>query len=141
MLVATGVKCRWRGSMPEHKTYKHKRQAADTKFHQDYFIERPLYNEDHFRRRCCPNNSLVILLWVLTCNELQLHFCTFGRFRMRKSLFLKIVDDLKAANPFFAMILFLRFVLIEILMQSFVVSTMTLIHTCRHEHPSMQQHL
>jgi hypothetical protein len=60
---------------------------------------------------------------------------------MRKSLFLEIVDDLKAANPFFATILFLRFVLIEILMQSFVVSTMTLIHAYRHEHPSMQQHL
>jgi hypothetical protein len=49
MLMTTGVKRRWGGSMPEHKTYKRKRQAADTKFHQDYFIERPLYNEDHFR--------------------------------------------------------------------------------------------
>jgi hypothetical protein len=74
VLVTTGGKRRWGGSMPGHKTYKRKRQSADTKFHQDYFIEQPLYNEDHFRRRCCPNNSLVILLSVLTCDELQLHF-------------------------------------------------------------------
>jgi hypothetical protein len=59
VLLTTRVKHRWGGFMPGHKTYKRKvpcldtkhiivSGAADTKFHQDYFIEVPLYNEDHF---------------------------------------------------------------------------------------------
>ena len=41
----------WGGSVLGHKTYKRDRLAADRQLNQDYFVERPLYNEEHFRRR------------------------------------------------------------------------------------------
>uniref|UniRef100_J3LR49 Uncharacterized protein n=1 Tax=Oryza brachyantha TaxID=4533 RepID=J3LR49_ORYBR len=63
----------WGGSILGHKTYKRDRLAADRQLNQDYFVERPLYNEEHFRRRFC----------------------------MRRELFLQIVDAITAKNKFF----------------------------------------
>jgi len=39
----------WGGSVLGHKTYKRDRLAADRQLNQDYFVEHPLYNEEHFR--------------------------------------------------------------------------------------------
>ncbi|KAF0909429.1 hypothetical protein E2562_036158 [Oryza meyeriana var. granulata] len=73
VLTQTPRKCPWGGSVLGHKTYKRDRIAADWQLNQDYFVERPLYNEEHFRRR----------------------------FRMRQELFLRIVDEVTAKNRFF----------------------------------------
>ncbi|CAD6219012.1 unnamed protein product [Miscanthus lutarioriparius] len=51
VLTQTQEKRRWGGSVPGHKTYKRARLAAEWQLKQDYFIERPIYNEEHFRRR------------------------------------------------------------------------------------------
>jgi len=51
ILTQTLQKRPWGGSVPGHKTYKRDRIAADRQLNQDYFVERPLYNEEHFRRR------------------------------------------------------------------------------------------
>ncbi|KAK3141442.1 hypothetical protein QOZ80_4BG0334010 [Eleusine coracana subsp. coracana] len=59
-------KRQWGGSILGHKTYKRDREGANKVLNAQYFVERPLYNADHFRRR----------------------------FRMRESLFLSIVDKL-----------------------------------------------
>ncbi|KAF0927942.1 hypothetical protein E2562_036965 [Oryza meyeriana var. granulata] len=52
VLIQTPQKRPWGGSVPGHKTYKRDRLAADWQLNQDYFVERPLYSEEHFRRRC-----------------------------------------------------------------------------------------
>jgi hypothetical protein len=51
VLTKTPHKCPWGGSVPGHKTYKRDRIATDRQLNQDYFVECPLYNEEHFRRR------------------------------------------------------------------------------------------
>jgi len=73
VVAMLGQKRRWGGSVPGHKTYDRDRIGGDIRLNNDYFVERPLYNEEMFRRR----------------------------FRMRKSLFLKIVDQLSSANDKF----------------------------------------
>lgn len=50
-LTQTPKKRPWGGSMPGHKTYKRDRIAANWQLNEDYFIEHPIYNEEHFRRR------------------------------------------------------------------------------------------
>ena len=44
-------KLRRGGSVPGHRVYNRDRAGADKQLMADYFVERPLYNEDHFRRR------------------------------------------------------------------------------------------
>jgi len=44
-------KLRRGGSVPGHRVYNRDRASADKQLMADYFVERPLYNEDHFRRR------------------------------------------------------------------------------------------
>ncbi|WVZ69895.1 hypothetical protein U9M48_018611 [Paspalum notatum var. saurae] len=66
-------KRRWGGSVFGHKTYKRDREGAERLLMQKYFDEEPIFDEDQFRRR----------------------------FRMRKPLFRRIVDDITAANSFF----------------------------------------
>lgn len=51
VLTQTPQKRPWGGSVPGHKTYKRDRITADWQLNQDYFVERPLYNEEHLRRR------------------------------------------------------------------------------------------
>jgi len=51
VLTQTQKKRPWGGSVPGHKTYKRDRIAANWQLNQDYFVERPIYNEEHFRRR------------------------------------------------------------------------------------------
>jgi hypothetical protein len=45
--------CRWRrgGSFPGHQTVKHSHFATDWMLNRDYFVDRPLYSDDIFRRR------------------------------------------------------------------------------------------
>ena len=51
VLTQVQKKRSWGGSVPGHKTYKRDRVAANCQLNQDYFVERPLYNKEHFRRR------------------------------------------------------------------------------------------
>jgi len=51
VLTQTPQKRPWGGPVPGHKTYRRDRIAADRQLNQDYFVERPLYNVEHFRRR------------------------------------------------------------------------------------------
>ena len=44
-------KRKWGGSVLGHRVYKRDRAGADKRLMADYFVPRPLYNEDHFRRR------------------------------------------------------------------------------------------
>lgn len=46
-LTQTPKKRPWGGSMPGHKTYKRDRIAANWQLNEDYFVERPIYNEEH----------------------------------------------------------------------------------------------
>ena len=39
------------GSVPGHRVYNRDHAGADKQLMADYFVERPLYNEEHFRRR------------------------------------------------------------------------------------------
>lgn len=66
-------KRRWGGSVFGHKTYKRDREGAERLLMKKYFDEEPIFDEDQFRRR----------------------------YRMRKPLFLRIVEELTAANSFF----------------------------------------
>ena len=45
-------KRRWGGSISGHKTYKRDRDGANKLLNAQYFVERAIYNADHFRRRC-----------------------------------------------------------------------------------------
>ncbi|CAD6267301.1 unnamed protein product [Miscanthus lutarioriparius] len=69
VLTQTPQKCPWGGSVSGHKTYKRDRLAADWQLNQDYFVERPLYNEEHFRSRnaehTTKSSSLVIAVPLL----------------------------------------------------------------------------
>jgi hypothetical protein len=51
-IVIAGMKRRWRGSTPGHKTYKRDREGADKKLNVQYFVKHPIYNVDYFCRRC-----------------------------------------------------------------------------------------
>ncbi|KAG2548403.1 hypothetical protein PVAP13_9KG183055 [Panicum virgatum] len=73
LVASIGSKWRWGGSVIRHKTYKRDRLAIQIQLDKDYFGEEPFYDEDQFRRR----------------------------FRMRKSLFMRIVTEVTAANSFF----------------------------------------
>ena len=61
------------GSVPGHIFVNRDREAADHRLFNDYFADNPLYNEDQFRRR----------------------------YRMRRSLFLRIVDAVKDHDQYF----------------------------------------
>jgi hypothetical protein len=50
-LVILGGKHKWGSSVPGHRMYHRDRNSADKDMMKNYFVERPLYNEDHFRRR------------------------------------------------------------------------------------------
>ncbi|WVZ69421.1 hypothetical protein U9M48_018209, partial [Paspalum notatum var. saurae] len=63
----------WGGSVFGHKIYKRDREGAERLLMQKYFDEEPIFDDNQFRRR----------------------------YRMRKPLFLRIVDDVTAANSFF----------------------------------------
>ena len=67
--------CRTRhgGSIPGHIVVRRDREAAHHNLFNDYFSDNPRYGEDFFRRR----------------------------FRMSRSLFLRIVDAVKSHNPYF----------------------------------------
>jgi hypothetical protein len=72
-LELTANNRQWGGSVPGHRIYTRDRYGADKRLMANYFVDQPLYNDDHFRRR----------------------------FRMRQELFLKIVRKIEAANPYF----------------------------------------
>ena len=61
------------GSIPGHIVVRRDRKAAHHNLFNDYFSDNPRYGEDFFRRR----------------------------FRMSRSLFLRIVDAVKSHNPYF----------------------------------------
>jgi hypothetical protein len=69
VLVAR-TKRRWGGSIPGHKTYKRDREGANKILNAQYFVERPIYNPEHFRRRCVhelKHNFYCIVIQI--CNE------------------------------------------------------------------------
>ncbi|CAO2201767.1 unnamed protein product, partial [Urochloa humidicola] len=72
-VLVAGTKRRWGGSTPGHKTYKRDREGANKILNAQYFVEHPIYNPEHFRRR----------------------------YRMRESLFLWIVDKVTEADFYF----------------------------------------
>ncbi|KAL6613823.1 hypothetical protein ACP70R_036093 [Stipagrostis hirtigluma subsp. patula] len=72
-LCVVGRKRRWGGSTPGHKTYKRDREGANKVLNAQYFVEHPIYNPDHFRRR----------------------------YRMRESMFLWLVDKVTEADSYF----------------------------------------
>jgi len=51
-VLVVGTKRRWGGSTLGHKTYKRDREGANKILNAQYFVEHPIYNPDHFRRRC-----------------------------------------------------------------------------------------
>ncbi|KAL6647174.1 hypothetical protein ACP70R_014611 [Stipagrostis hirtigluma subsp. patula] len=74
LVVATlRQKRRWGGSVVGHQTKRRDRISGDIRLNNDYFVERPLFNSEDFRRR----------------------------FRMQRSLVLEIEDKISAANDFF----------------------------------------
>ncbi|WVZ94759.1 hypothetical protein U9M48_040618 [Paspalum notatum var. saurae] len=66
-------KRQWGGSVFEHEVKNRKKDEINEQIMANYFNDPPLYGDDLFRRR----------------------------FRMRKSLFLRIVNDVKAKNIYF----------------------------------------
>ena len=42
---------RWGGSVVGHKTYNRDCISGDIRLRNDYFVESPVYNLEHFRRR------------------------------------------------------------------------------------------
>jgi predicted nucleotidyltransferase len=50
-LVILGKKRKWGSSVPGHRMYHHDRSGVDKDLMKNYFVERPLYNEDRLRRR------------------------------------------------------------------------------------------
>lgn len=65
-----GSKRRWGGSVPGHQDKKRKRDEINEQIMGNYFNDPPLYGDGLFRRR----------------------------FRMRKSLFLRIVDEVSPSS-------------------------------------------
>ena len=43
----------WGGSVHGHKTHDRDRVGGDIRLNSDYFVPRPLYGEEIFRRRYC----------------------------------------------------------------------------------------
>ncbi|WVZ62361.1 hypothetical protein U9M48_012119 [Paspalum notatum var. saurae] len=72
-MAVSKKKRKWGGSVFGHKVKKRERDAVNEQIMRNYFYDPPLYGDEHFRRR----------------------------FRMRKSLFLRIIDDVKARNSYF----------------------------------------
>jgi hypothetical protein len=50
-VVVLGCERRRGGLAPGHQTCKRSRFAADWTLNRDYFVDRPLYSDDVFRRR------------------------------------------------------------------------------------------
>jgi hypothetical protein len=69
----------------------------------DYFVDQPLYNDDHFRRRfiLCTFQLDVLLCPLQSMSHHAMCLIVSCRFRMRQELFLKIVRKIEAANPYF----------------------------------------
>jgi hypothetical protein len=57
-VVIVGKKHRWGGSTPGHKIYRRDREGVNKKLNAQYFVKYPIYNSDHFRRRCVPELKL-----------------------------------------------------------------------------------
>ncbi|WVZ66066.1 hypothetical protein U9M48_015340 [Paspalum notatum var. saurae] len=71
--MVLGKKRRWGGSVVGHEVKNRESEEVNAQIMRDYFNDPPLYGEEHFRRR----------------------------FRMRKSLFLRIVEDVTVRNKYF----------------------------------------
>jgi hypothetical protein len=57
-IVIVGMKRQWGGSTQGHKTYMRDCEGADKKLNAQYSVEYPIYNSDHFCRRCVPELKL-----------------------------------------------------------------------------------
>ena len=51
-VLVVEAKRRWGGSIPGHKIVNRDREGANKILNAQYFVERPMYDSDHFRRRC-----------------------------------------------------------------------------------------
>ncbi|WVZ94730.1 hypothetical protein U9M48_040594, partial [Paspalum notatum var. saurae] len=71
--IGLGKKRRWGGSVYGHAVKNRKREEVNEEIMRNYFNDPPLFDDEYFRRR----------------------------FRMRKSLFLRIVQDVTARNKYF----------------------------------------
>ena len=98
-IVLVDTKRRWGGSIPGHKTYKRDREVANKLLNAQYFVDRPLYNADHFRRRCVLDMKHKFYCTVNEIYNEQYKLC--GRYRMRESLFLSIVDKVIEGDSYF----------------------------------------
>ena len=60
----------WEGSVVGHKTKKRDRIGGDIRLNNDYFVERPLFNPEQFRRRynVIANSILLLLNSKIVCS-------------------------------------------------------------------------
>ena len=107
--VALGVgnKRRWGRSFFGHAVKNRKREEVNEQIMRDYFNENALFGEEDFRRRYHQpshmNSFYFVKMLVQHVSIGFLKHCTrtLCRFRMRKSLFLRIVDDVTRRNKYF----------------------------------------
>ena len=98
-IVLVDSKRRWGGSIPGHKTYKRDCEDANKLLNARHFVYPPIYNANHFRRRCVLDLKYKFYCTIdQICNK-QYKLC--GRYRMRESLFLSIVDKVTEADSCF----------------------------------------
>ena len=61
VLATLRQKRRWGGSVVGHKTKKRDRISGDIRLNNDYFVERPLFDSEEFRRRYTANANAILL--------------------------------------------------------------------------------
>ena len=87
------------GSVPGHRVIHRGREAGHARLYQDYFSEDPTYGPAIFRRRFVISEYIFVHPYFLSSRLILLLF--LRRFRMARSLFLRIVQSVVEHDSYF----------------------------------------
>jgi hypothetical protein len=91
---------RRRGSVHGHQTLRRNREEGHARLYQDYFADYPTYGPSYFRRRYGINYSTLVV--ILSCNNLiWVRLIYLYRFRMRRTLFIRVLNDVEQHDEYF----------------------------------------
>jgi hypothetical protein len=88
------------GSVPGRQYINRNREAGHWRLYEDYFSDAPTYGPTFFRRRFV-NDPFLFVRHFCASSWVRLILITFFRFRMSRSLFLRILQAVEQHDDYF----------------------------------------
>jgi len=102
-IVATdiGNEPRHRGSVEGHRVLNRDRQSGHVRLYQDYFSDDPTYEPNYFRRRFVRTPYFFSIIPCICVRFLPNKFVFLHRFRMRRHVFVRIMNAVEDHDDYF----------------------------------------